>query len=135
MTQEDVYIERRCALWLGALLLDRGHVVELPNGRPELYVRTGKKVRRLLLSIRDQPVSRENGRAMIGKIADLQEDIPDAIVIVSENGRNLESISVVPVRKTKDAWVNEGRHYTLPADQLVDFERLDEWLSKLGRPA
>jgi hypothetical protein len=133
MTQETVSLERRFSLWLGALLLNRGHVVELPNGKLDLYVRTGQKARRLRLSIRDEPVSRTNGRAMVGKITDLQEDIPDAIVMISENG-SVDSISVVPVHQTKDGWINEGRHYTIPAEQLVDFDRLDNWLTKLGRP-
>lgn len=134
VAEEDVSLERRFTLWLGTLLLDRGHVVELPNGNSELHVRTREKARRLLLSIREEPVSRTKGRAVIGKIADLHEDVPDAIVIVSENGIDINAISVVPVQQTKEAWINEGRHYTLPAEQLVDFDRLDSWLAKLGRP-
>lgn len=133
MSHEDLSLERRFSLWLGALLLNRGHVVELPNGRPELHVRTRQKAQRLLVSIRDEPVSRTEGRAVIGLIEDLQDDIPDAIVFVSE-AMDLEALSVVPVRQTRSAWINEGRHYTLGVEKLGDFDRLDEWLTKLGRP-
>lgn len=131
---DPISLERRFALWVGALLLHRGHVVALPNGKPELHVLTRKAPKRIWLSVRDTPVE-HTGRIVVGTVAELEEMTPDAVVILCEQAPQLEAIVVVPVQSTKESWLNEGRHYTIPADKIADFDKLDQWLTKLGRPA
>lgn len=134
--QTPLSTDRRLTLWLGLLLLNAGHVVETPHGDPEIIVRTKEKARRIRLFVRDAPVSLDQGRTIIGKVADLEEDPPDVVVIVSDDAAaDPDGVAVVPVRQTKASWLNEGRHYSVPTDKVFGLERLDTWLSKQGRPA
>lgn len=131
--RDTVPDDRRYALWFGALLLDKGHVVELPNGRPELHVRTGRGVKKILLSIRDAPIDRAAGQAVVGRVDELEgADSPHVVAILTVGVHDPDSFSFVPVASTRKDWVNEGRDYTMAPDQFVDFDRLDEWLNKLG---
>lgn len=133
MTQRPVSEERRYALWFGALLLDRGRVVELPNGKPELHIRTGNGVKRLLVCVSETPADRNNGRARIAKVHDLEDDdLPHVVVLVGRDVLDANSLSFVPVSRTRSAWINDGVEYTVPANQLVDFDGLDAWFDKLG---
>lgn len=124
---------RRYALWFGALLLHHGRVVELPNGKPELHVRTGKGVKRILVSVGDAPADRANGRARIARVHDLDDgELPHVVVLVGREVTDPEALSFVPVSRTRSTWINDGVDYTIPADQLVDFDRLDAWFDQLG---
>lgn len=134
MTAQEAVVsqERQYALWFGALLLDRGRVVELPNGRPELHIRTGNGVKKVLLSIRDKPVDRSVTRAVIGRIDDLDgHELPHVIAILGSY-EDTDSLAFLPVSRTRDTWVNDGREYTIETAKLLNFDRLNEWLDALG---
>lgn len=125
--------ERRFVIWIGALLLDRGHVVEIRNGAPLLVVHTRKHPKRLWVGIQ-QDIATPGPRVPVGTVADLEEHKPDAVILVTDQSPMLESIRVVP-KSTKEAWLNEGRHYTVETTKLVDLETLQAWLTQAGRPA
>ncbi len=135
MSEADPVVspDRRYALWFGALLLDAGRVIELPNGRPELHIRTGNGTKKVLLSIRDKPIDPTARRAIVGRIDDLDaRELPHVIVILGADAHDTESLAFLPVARTRASWVNDGREYTVAADKLVDFDRLNEWLDQLG---
>lgn len=135
MTQTPAPVpdDRRYALWFGALLLDKGHVVALPNGRPELHVRTAKGVKKILLSIRVAAIDPSAQVAVVGRVDDLPDaELPDVVAILVQDLHDPSSFAFVPVASTRQRWVAEGRDYTVPADALVDFDRLDAWLNKHG---
>lgn len=121
--------------WFGALLLSRGHLVQCPPGHGEVWVHVKKGVRRIAVSPREAVVSRTEGRAIVGRIADLVDNAPDAIVLVCAVDLSFPAISIVPVKSTRDAWLTEGRHYTIAGEQLVNFEHLNAYLTAQGKPA
>lgn len=153
MTEATISFERVCAVWFGALLLERGHVVHLPNGRPELHLRTARGIKKVLLSLRDTPVDRSRPRTVVGRIHDLEgPDAPHVIVIMGWADRTIEplavvpvgimgladrtieTLAVVPVGRTRASWLADGIDYTLATDELVSYDELHGWLAKLGPP-
>lgn len=124
--------ERTILLWFGGLLLDAGHVVQIPEGKNVLVVRTKSGPRTVHVSIREDPVVPE-GRVVIGTVSEIEDAAADAVVIVGKSDMDLRRVVVVPVQGTKNGWITEGRHYTVSADVLIDIERLHALLAKLGR--
>lgn len=124
--------EREYAVWFGALLLDRGHVVELPNGRAELHLRTGNGIKKVFLSLRDRPVDRTGTRTIVGRIDELDGvELPHVIAILGSH-EDTDSMVFVPVSRTRESWVADGRDYTVAAKELLGFDRLNAWLDQLG---
>lgn len=130
--EPPVSIQRQTLVWIGALLLHYGHVVEVPAaplGNHELFVRK-KQFRRIRVSLRDD-LDLSSPRTIVETVSALEPKFPDAVVIAKRGVTDMRLIQVVPVQTTRDKWISEGRHYTVPTEHLVSFRALDAWLKKL----
>jgi hypothetical protein len=124
-----VPLSRQALVWFGSLLLHHGHTVEVPEGDHELVVHK-KKPRRIRVQIRDE-IDLSKPRTAVGTMTELDGELPDVVVLVLSGRFTFSYIHVVPVARTRDKWIAEGRHYVVPTEQLVPFGALDAWLSKL----